>query len=210
MTLKYVPHIVVIQRKLLATSICNQRCQWQHCTKCSWSWMHLWWTSELLLWKQICSELSFPRQFSRDMLCFTWIFTLLVKFEFFHFEFENWFGSCFLLKKNLSENRDWCDFLLKIFWQLLGTDGVTEIGEIQKKYRGYLAELMTSADAYLLHGEYIYIAILYHLKSLSFHGPGSQHFGKTCVNGQSGTTITCLHAFFQNSDCLGEMTHLTM
>ena len=35
-------------------------------------------------------------------------------------------------------------------FQLTGTDGVTEIGFIQKKYRGFLAESMTSADAYLL------------------------------------------------------------
>ena len=32
----------------------------------------------------------------------------------------------------------------------MSTDGITEIGSIQKKYRGFLAESMTSADAYLL------------------------------------------------------------
>ncbi|CAF0985671.1 unnamed protein product [Adineta steineri] len=33
---------------------------------------------------------------------------------------------------------------------LLGTDGITEIGAIYKKYRGYFQEALTSADAFLL------------------------------------------------------------
>lgn len=41
--------------------------------------------------------------------------------------------------------------ILKILWfflQLFGTDGETEIGAIHKKYRGFVAEAMTSADQF--------------------------------------------------------------
>ena len=38
-------------------------------------------------------------------------------------------------------------------WQLIGTDGTTEIGGVYKKYRGFVEEAFTSADAYLLKGK---------------------------------------------------------
>ncbi len=41
------------------------------------------------------------------------------------------------------------------FLQLIGTDGITEVGSVQKKYRGFFQESMSSADAYLLKGMFI-------------------------------------------------------
>jgi hypothetical protein len=39
----------------------------------------------------------------------------------------------------------------KFFMQLVGTDD-SEIGAIKKKYRGYVAEALTSADTYSVEG----------------------------------------------------------
>ncbi len=37
--------------------------------------------------------------------------------------------------------------------QLFGNDGTTEIGAIRKKYRGFLAEAMTSADTFSIRSK---------------------------------------------------------
>jgi hypothetical protein len=37
--------------------------------------------------------------------------------------------------------------------QLFGTDGTTEIGAIHKKYRGFIAEALTTADTFSIRGE---------------------------------------------------------
>ncbi len=39
--------------------------------------------------------------------------------------------------------------------QLIGTDGVTEVGAIYKRYRGFLSEAFSSADAFLLKSKNI-------------------------------------------------------
>ncbi len=36
---------------------------------------------------------------------------------------------------------------------MIGTDGVTEVGAIYKRYRGFLSEAFSSADAFLLKSE---------------------------------------------------------
>ena len=40
-------------------------------------------------------------------------------------------------------------------FQLIGTDGITEVGAIYKKYRGPLHEATSSTDAFLLKGEHL-------------------------------------------------------
>lgn len=37
--------------------------------------------------------------------------------------------------------------------QLYGTDGITEVGAIHKKYRGFLAEAMTTADMFSIRSK---------------------------------------------------------
>lgn len=46
-------------------------------------------------------------------------------------------------------------FFYLIYFKLIGADGYTEIGAIYKKYRGFLNESTTSADAFLLQGKLI-------------------------------------------------------
>lgn len=58
-----------------------------------------------------------------------------------------------------------------IYFKIYGTDGLTKIGGIRKKYAGFISEAFTTADSFTLEGmemEHAYIVLKFRL-NIRFH-----------------------------------------
>ena len=78
-------------------------------------------------------------------------------------------------------------FLCKrIHFQLYGSDGTTEIGAIHKKYRGFIAEAMTTADTFairsIIETIWSHIDLIYFILSSTFgYGCKNESCGARCI-----------------------------